>query len=65
MSKTDLLLAALHAEIESHRAEIDQPDTRSVMVCTKFNQDTGKPRTVIFTREAERDLTKAILGVTV
>ena len=65
MTRTDNILAAIHGELEARRREIDDCDTRSVTVCVKLNQHTGRARAVIFTRETERDLTMLPTGTTV
>jgi len=65
VSCTDLILAAVHAELETHRAEIDRYGTRSITVCVKLNADNGKPRAVTFSSETWKDLTKPIVAATV
>jgi hypothetical protein len=53
-SRTDLILQAIHMEMERHRAEIDADDAlRDVNVSVKLNQKTGLPRATIVRRESE------------
>jgi len=56
MSRTDRILAAIHAELERYRLVLDtEPGLSAVSVTVRFDRH-GHPRVVLLRPEMERDL---------
>jgi hypothetical protein len=55
ITRTDLLVQAVAAELERHRDSLDQDCCQKVTLSVKLNE-AGFPQTVFLTRESVHDL---------
>lgn len=62
-SRTDALMAAITAEIEARRAQIDGDDGLvTVGVIVKLDEKTGAPRQIIWRPESQRRVGSKLPG---
>lgn len=61
-SRTDAILAAVGAELEHRRGELDTPSPLSSVTLIVRLSDGGKPVDVVFRTEGRRDLLASARG---